>query len=105
MQLLDRRPRRDSQLLAKAHPKLVIDPQCLGDVSARGEHAHQQRVRALAVRRERDQTAGEPIGMLDFPAADIQGPSWPGMKPRSKMTWTGVQAPAGSPAASAVRER
>ena len=61
-----------AELVAQQHAQLVVDPQRLGEVAARRQQLHQQRVAGLAVRLALDQRPRRAIGGRQLAAAQPQ---------------------------------
>ena len=61
-----------AELVAQQHAQLVVDPQRLGEVAARRQQLHQQRVAGLAVRLALDQRPRRAVGGRQLAAAQPQ---------------------------------
>ena len=61
-----------AELVAQAHAQVLVGPQRLGDVAARGQRLHQQPVAALAERRRLDDRAAGALGGADARAAELE---------------------------------
>ena len=71
MQLLCRRARGHSELLAEPAAERVVDEERLGSVAARDERLHQEAVPALAVGSAGDQASRGALGRVELAPADL----------------------------------
>ncbi len=72
MQLLDRRARRGSELVAEPKTQLVVGPQCLRTIAPAVERQHQPAVARLPERSDLHEGSGRTLGRVQLRTADLE---------------------------------